>query len=100
MEVGNNDPISPTHRLVLRNKEMEGHVLQRPKPKKPVRCKETRAGFLSLVRRQDEYLLYGLPGLCQGFWVRDMGKQAQGVPVVSWVTVRLSLGTSTGQAVR
>lgn len=56
--------------------------------------------FLSLVRKQDEYLLYGLPGLRQEFQVRDMGKQTQWVPVVSWVTVRLSPGMSPGLGAR
>lgn len=62
---------------------------------KAIRCEKTKEGFLSLVRRQDEYLLYGFSGLCQEFQVRDRGKQTQGVPVVSWVTGRLSLGTIT-----
>lgn len=37
---------------------------------------------------------------CQEFRVRDMGKQTQGVPVVSWVTVRLSLEIGTGPGAR
>lgn len=55
---------------------------------------------MPLVRRQDENLLYGLLGLCQEFRVRDMGKQMQWMPVVSWVTGRLTLGTSTGLGAR
>lgn len=55
---------------------MAGYTLQRPK--QAIRCEETKEGFfLSVVRKQDEYLLYGLPGLCQEFQVRDMGKQTQ-----------------------
>ena len=37
---------------------------------------------------------------CQEFRVRDMCKQTEGVPVVSWVTVRLSLETGTGLGAR
>lgn len=61
--------------------------------------KRQRKAFLSLVRRQEEYLLYGLSSLCQEFQIRDMGKQTQGVPVAGQVTAGLSLGTSTRVAV-
>lgn len=51
---------------------MAGYALQGPKLKKGIRHKGQGKAFLSLVRRHDEYLLYGLPGLCQEFQGRDL----------------------------
>lgn len=73
--------VTPSPLTDLFKEEMAGYALQRPKPKKKKKLydlKRQRKAFLSLVRRQNEYLLYGLSGLCQEFQVRDMGKQTQG----------------------